>query len=185
MLARAALRTCVCRRPEFPLLALVAGSGTRRLFFTCALGSRMRAKVFPEPGLDSRGWHGYMRASVGLAGRGCVAQLVEQLTLNQRVHSSILCTPTKFRKKTKKWPIFCKWRSVAMFELGAKLGAALGNRRRRRPMPSSVGRRTRSPELSYRLRSRILLERAVLPQEQIMQIIEHPLQPMEEWRAGV
>ena len=94
MLARAALRTCVCRRPEFPLLALVAGSGTRRLFFTCALGSRMRAKVFPEPGLDSRGWHGYMRASVGLAGRGCVAQLVEQLTLNQRVHSSILCTPT-------------------------------------------------------------------------------------------
>ncbi|CCV14616.1 conserved hypothetical protein [Mesorhizobium sp. STM 4661] len=26
---------------------------------------------------------------------GCVAQLVEQLTLNQRVHSSILCAPTK------------------------------------------------------------------------------------------
>ena len=39
---------------------------------------------------------GYMPAIAVPDGRGCVAQLVEQLTLNQRVHSSILCTPTKF-----------------------------------------------------------------------------------------
>lgn len=40
---------------------------------------------------------GYMPANAGFRRpSGCVAQLVEQLTLNQRVHSSILCAPTKF-----------------------------------------------------------------------------------------
>ena len=47
----------------------------------------------------AKGWTGgalclYRRHAV--TGRGCVAQLVEQLNLNQRVHSSILCTPTRF-----------------------------------------------------------------------------------------
>ncbi len=42
---------------------------------------------------------GYMPANAGFCRpSGCVAQLVEQLTLNQRVHSSILCAPTKFFK---------------------------------------------------------------------------------------
>ena len=38
---------------------------------------------------------GYMPASAGFSGaRGCVAQLVEQLTLNQRVTGSIPVAPT-------------------------------------------------------------------------------------------
>lgn len=46
-------------------------------------------------GLDIPGIGGYMPANAGFYRPcGCVAQLVEQLTLNQRVHSSILCTPT-------------------------------------------------------------------------------------------
>lgn len=47
-------------------------------------------------GLDIPESGGYMRRRRWFFRRcGCVAQLVEQLTLNQRVHSSILCTPTK------------------------------------------------------------------------------------------
>ncbi|CDX35261.1 hypothetical protein MPLSOD_210042 [Mesorhizobium sp. SOD10] len=47
-------------------------------------------------GLDITESGGYMRRRRWFSRRcGCVAQLVEQLTLNQRVHSSILCTPTK------------------------------------------------------------------------------------------
>ncbi|CCV07668.1 hypothetical protein MESS2_620012 [Mesorhizobium metallidurans STM 2683] len=47
-------------------------------------------------GLDMTGIGGYMPADAGFyRPSGCVAQLVEQLTLNQRVHSSILCAPTK------------------------------------------------------------------------------------------
>jgi hypothetical protein len=48
-------------------------------------------------GLDIAESGGYMPADTGFyRSSGCVAQLVEQLTLNQRVHSSILCAPTKF-----------------------------------------------------------------------------------------
>lgn len=51
-------------------------------------------------GLDRTGIGGYMPANAGFdRSSGCVAQLVEQLTLNQRVHSSILCAPTKFFEK--------------------------------------------------------------------------------------
>ncbi|ESZ52633.1 hypothetical protein X730_02390 [Mesorhizobium sp. L103C565B0] len=51
-------------------------------------------------GLDRTGIGGYMPANAGFCRpSGCVAQLVEQLTLNQRVHSSILCAPTKFLEK--------------------------------------------------------------------------------------
>ena len=50
-------------------------------------------------GLDRTDGGGYMPANAGCRRpSGCVAQLVEQLTLNQRVHSSILCAPTKFFK---------------------------------------------------------------------------------------
>src|SRR5690349_24014347 len=46
-------------------------------------------------GHDRKLWL-YAGPASALPVAGCVAQLVEQLTLNQRVHSSILCTPTKF-----------------------------------------------------------------------------------------
>jgi hypothetical protein len=46
-------------------------------------------------GLDRLERYGYMRAIRLRAVRGCVAQLVEQLTLNQRVTGSIPVAPTK------------------------------------------------------------------------------------------
>lgn len=46
-------------------------------------------------GLDMADGGGYMPADAGLPASGCVAQLVEQLTLNQRVTGSIPVAPTK------------------------------------------------------------------------------------------
>src|SRR3954462_5028086 len=52
--------------------------------------------------------------------RGCVAQLVEQLTLNQRVQGSNPCTPTNdFKDLAKNW----KAANGAFVDLGANLGA--------------------------------------------------------------
>jgi hypothetical protein len=56
----------------------------------------MRARLGPFAVPRSGEWSEILRPDkmLQVAGDGCVAQLVEQLTLNQRVHSSSLCTPT-------------------------------------------------------------------------------------------
>jgi hypothetical protein len=67
----------------------------------CAVPVRGRNKVF------KKGWTGRKcpviepSLSVVTAADGHIAQLVEQLTLNQRVVGSIPTVPTKFTKETK------------------------------------------------------------------------------------
>ena len=65
----------------------------------------LRAAGAPAEMPVRKGWTGRWSASISRrspqGGCGCVAQLVEQLTLNQRVTGSIPVAPTKFPKKTK------------------------------------------------------------------------------------
>ena len=88
-----------CPRPTAPALSPVEKSAA------LALQERKRLDIY-APHRGTPGTSQGVAAMTKTAGttmqadtaNGCIAQLVEQLTLNQRVQGSSPCTPTKFSK---------------------------------------------------------------------------------------